>query len=52
VQIEFNSYLFGFHLSGIFEVNGDKVIHHIEIASVENWVKTDLIRNFTLMGTA
>lgn len=33
-----------FAYAGSYEVSGDKVIHHVEIASVENWVNTDLIR--------
>ena len=33
-----------FAYAGSYDVDGDKVIHHVEIASVENWVNTDLIR--------
>ena len=33
-----------FAYAGSYEVDGVKVIHHVEIASVENWVNTDLIR--------
>jgi hypothetical protein len=39
-----------FSYAGRFDVKGEKVIHHVEIASVENWVNTDLIRNFRLQG--
>ena len=28
-------------------LQGDKVIHHVEISSVENWVRTDLVRSIT-----
>lgn len=39
-----------FSYAGRYEIKDDKVIHHVEIASVENWVNTDLIRNFRLQG--
>ncbi len=39
-----------FSYAGRYEIKGDKVIHHVEIASVENWVNTDLIRSFRLQG--
>ena len=31
-----------------YTLAGDKVIHHVEIASVENWVNTNLVREFKL----
>jgi hypothetical protein len=31
--------------SGRYSLQGDKVIHHVEISSVENWVRTDLVRS-------
>jgi hypothetical protein len=30
--------------SGRYSLKGDKVIHHVEISSIENWVNTDLVR--------
>lgn len=33
-----------FAYAGSYDLVGDKVVHHVEIASVENWVNTDLIR--------
>ncbi|MCC8960979.1 lipocalin-like domain-containing protein [Bradyrhizobium sp. Pear76] len=33
-----------FAYAGSYDVVGDKIVHHVEIASVENWVNTDLIR--------
>lgn len=33
-----------FAYAGSYDVVGDKVVHHVEISSVENWVNTDLIR--------
>lgn len=30
--------------SGRYTVKGDKVIHHVELASLQNWVGTDQIR--------
>lgn len=29
---------------------GGKVIHHVEVASVENWVGTDLVRTLQIDG--
>lgn len=36
--------------SGRYTLVGDKVTHHVEISSVENWVKTDLIRLIKFEG--
>ena len=44
------AYETSFSYSGRYEIKDDKMIHHVEIASVENWVNTDLIRNFRLQG--
>ncbi len=44
------AYETSFSYAGRYEIKDDKVVHHVEIASVENWVKTDLIRNFRLQG--
>ena len=44
------AYETSFSYAGRYEIKDDKVIHHVEIASVENWVNTDLIRNFRLQG--
>ena len=33
-----------FAYAGRYTLTGDKVIHHVEVASVENWVNTDLVR--------
>ena len=33
-----------FAYAGSYDVVGNKVVHHVEIASVENWVNADLIR--------
>jgi Lipocalin-like domain len=40
----FNAY------AGTYELNGNIVIHHIEIASIPNRVGTDLVRTFSLNG--
>ena len=34
--------------SGRYSVTADKVTHHVEVASYQNWVNTDLVRTFTL----
>lgn len=39
-----------FAYSGRYSLTGDKVVHHVEIASVENWVNTDLVRLIKLEG--
>ncbi len=33
-----------FSYAGRYSLSGDKLIHHVEIASVQNWVDTDLVR--------
>ena len=33
-----------FAYGGRYTMTGDRVVHHVEIASVENWVGTELIR--------
>ncbi|MBD2306475.1 lipocalin-like domain-containing protein [Chroococcidiopsis sp. FACHB-1243] len=40
----FNAY------AGTYELNGNTVVHHIEIASIPNRVGTDLVRTFSLNG--
>ncbi|OKH14989.1 hypothetical protein NIES592_08940 [Fischerella major NIES-592] len=40
----FNAY------AGIYTIEGNKVTHHVEIASIPNRVGTDLVRTFTLNG--
>jgi hypothetical protein len=30
--------------AGQYRVSGDSIIHHVEVASVQNWVGTDLVR--------
>ncbi|MCA1618869.1 MAG: lipocalin-like domain-containing protein [Acidobacteria bacterium] len=39
-----------FAYAGRYSLGGDKVIHHVEISSVENWVNTDLVRLIKLEG--
>lgn len=36
--------------AGRYTFTGDKVVHHVEVASIQNWVGTDLIRSVTLQG--
>ena len=33
-----------FAYAGRYALTGDKVIHRVEVASVENWLNTDLVR--------
>jgi lipocalin-like protein len=39
-----------FAYAGRYTFTGDRVIHHIEVASVQNWVSTDQVRLVTLKG--
>jgi len=36
--------------AGRYTLDGDKVIHHVEISSIQNWVDTDLIRSIKFEG--
>jgi hypothetical protein len=36
--------------AGRYTLNGDKVIHQVEISSIQNWVDTDLIRSIKFEG--
>jgi len=36
--------------SGRYTLSGDKVIHHVEISSIQDWVDTDLIRSIKFEG--
>lgn len=36
--------------AGSYTFTGDRVIHHIEVASLQNWVSTDQVRLVTLKG--
>jgi len=40
----FNSY------AGRYTFKGDRLIHHVEVALFQNWVKTDQVRFITLRG--
>jgi hypothetical protein len=35
---------------GRYSLKNDSVVHHVEVASVENWVNTDLIRVLKIDG--
>jgi hypothetical protein len=39
-----------FAYAGRYTVSGDRVIHHVEISSVQNWVNTDLVRTLSFSG--
>lgn len=39
-----------FAYAGRYSVAADKVIHHVEVASVQNWVNTDLVRVLKVEG--
>jgi hypothetical protein len=36
--------------AGRYAVEANKVIHHVEVASVQNWVNTDLVCPFAIQG--
>jgi hypothetical protein len=33
-----------FAYAGRYSLSGDQVVHHVEVATVQNWVNTDLVR--------
>jgi hypothetical protein len=39
-----------FAYAGRYSVKAGKVTHHVEIASVQNWVNTDLMRDIQIAG--
>jgi hypothetical protein len=39
-----------FAYAGRYSVAGDRVIHHVDIASYPNWVNTDFVRIFAFSG--
>jgi hypothetical protein len=39
-----------FAYAGRYALSGDKVVHHVEAASVPNWVDTDLVRLMNIAG--
>jgi hypothetical protein len=39
-----------FSYAGSYSLSGDKIIHRVELASVQNWVATDLVRLVRLGG--
>lgn len=36
--------------AGRYTFGGDKITHHVEVSSIQNWAKTDLIRNIRFEG--
>jgi len=47
-QVEaFNTFL---AYAGRYTLSGDKIIHHIEVSSIQNYVGKDLVRSFRLDG--
>ena len=45
-----NAFATFFAYGGRYTTAGDTVIHHVQVASFENWVGTDLVRAFVLKG--
>ena len=39
-----------FAYAGRYTFTGNKVVHHVEVASIQNWVNTDQVRLVTLRG--
>ena len=35
---------------GRYTLSGDKVVHHVEVSSIQNYVQKDLIRSLKLQG--
>lgn len=36
--------------AGQYTLSGDKITHHVEIASIQNWANTDLVRGVRFEG--
>jgi hypothetical protein len=36
--------------AGRYAFSGDKIIHHVEVSSIQNWAKTDLVRAIRFEG--
>lgn len=45
--VAFNTFL---AYTGRYTLNGDKVVHHIEVSSIPNYVNKDLVRNIKFEG--
>lgn len=45
-----NAFATFFAYAGRYSTAGDRVIHHVQVASFQNWVGTDLVRTFVLDG--
>jgi hypothetical protein len=43
----FNTFL---AYAGQYTLNGDKVIHHVEVSSIQNYVERDLVRSVKFQG--
>ena len=46
-----NAFASFFAYGGRFDVVDGRVVHHVEVASVENWVGTDLVRLMAFDGS-
>jgi hypothetical protein len=44
VEERAEAYATYFAYAGTYALTGDKIVHHVEMASVQNWVNTDLVR--------
>lgn len=36
--------------AGRYTLRGDGIIHHVEVSSIQNWAKTDLVRSIRFEG--
>ena len=50
VEERAKAYATFFAYAGRYQVDGDSVTHHVEIASVPNWVGSDLVRVMAIHG--
>lgn len=44
------AYATSFAYGGHFSITDNKIVHHVEISTVENWVDTDLVRQARFEG--
>ena len=50
VQERADAFSTAFAYAGRYTFSGDKVTHHVEVSTIQNWVGTDLVRTVAIDG--
>ena len=50
VEEKAEAYSTSFAYAGRYTFTGDKVTHHVEVATTESWIGTDLVRTVQIEG--